>query len=83
MSMHKSGRNDAITPGASCDLKLADYINRKSKHDALMNSKPTISFEEWYNKNFIANRINGMCRRDHLELKEAMELCWNASRENS
>jgi len=82
MSMHKSGRNDTITPGASCDLKLADYINRKSKHDALINSKPKMTFDDWL---LVAT---GRDRHYHKLYGfqgslEFLEECWNASRKNS
>ena len=73
MSMHKSGRNDTITPGASCDLKLADYINRKSKHDALMNSKPKMTFEQWRDKKgFPVTSTQEPLWRE----------CWNTAQEN-
>lgn len=79
MSMHKSGRNDTITPGASCDLKLADYINRKSKHDALMNSKPKMTFDDWWSQ-YAPNKFS---LDDADSLRENFNVCWQAAQENS
>lgn len=51
MSMHKAGRNDTITPGASCDNKyktqaevtLGDYLeNRAHMYQKKM------TFDEWW-----------------------------------
>lgn len=62
--MHKSGRNDSITPGASLDLNngmsgrkeditLADYIQRKTRNDAFnqVAEEKKLTFEEWWEKN--------------------------------
>ncbi len=33
------------------DKTLSDYINRKSKNDALASCKPKLNFEDWWGKN--------------------------------
>lgn len=89
MSFHKHGRSDTKTPGAnvSTDFKqhtLGDYLNQKYRQDALdsVAAENKLTFDQWYIKNFIANRVHGMFRTDHLELDEACRLAWNAAQEN-
>lgn len=66
--MHKSGRNDTITPGASVDKTLGDYIARKSDPP-----KKKLTFEEWYNKNW------DWSRAIH---REDIEDVWYTAQEN-
>ena len=79
MSMHKSGRNDTITPGASVnkdnyptsgrkeDVTLADYIARKTKEP--------LTFEQWFAE-YLGDEWEYW-----LDIYD-MRAAWIASREN-
>lgn len=83
MGIHK-GMCGHVGPG-SIDFKedntLSDYINRKSKHDALANAKSKMSFNEWFTERYKNQKWL------HEDLKNSMyralQDCWNVSKENS
>lgn len=68
--MHKSGRNDAVNPGASVktDITLGDYIARKSEPP-----KKKLTFENWF-YTYVRNK--------HEDLEMTLEECWKAAQEN-
>lgn len=66
--MHKSGRNDTITPGASVDKTLGDYIARKSDPP-----KKKLTFENW---------LYTYVRSKHEDLEMTLRECWKAAQEN-
>ena len=77
--MHKAGRNDAVNPGASCDLDyktqaevtIGDYLENRSYR---YNEK--LTFEKWWSHNVQNIGAPGK------HYKDTFELVWNASREN-
>lgn len=70
--MHKSGRNDTITPGASVkDVTLGDYIARKSEPP-----KNKLTFEEWWVLQGF--HVDKQCD----PWKHEFKLCWKAAQEN-
>ena len=73
--MHKSGRNDSLSPGASVKT-LREYIEQKQDAPA----KKKMTFEEWY-----FQRI-GISLTEAKEYKvydlQVLEDCWNAAQEN-
>lgn len=91
MSMHKSGRNDNVTPGASLDLyngmsgrkediTLADYIHRKTRHDAFdaVNAEKKLTFDEWLLW-YIGMPFEDW---DNNLQEDDMRACWKAAQEN-
>lgn len=70
--MHKSGRNDAVNPGASVktDVTLGDYIARKSEPP-----KKKLTFEEWWASSD-EQLLFGERRKSHFKC------CWKAAQEN-
>lgn len=79
MSMH-NGMCGHIGPG-SVDFKedntLSDYINRKSKHDALANAKPKLTFSDWW------KTIGCDFYFKHESAWQTAEAAWKASQEYS
>lgn len=86
MGMHKSGRNDTTTPGASCKLDkatpvryLREYIEQMQA--GLLPKAPTnqtkkkLTFEEWWKNNY--SQLD-----KSSTLVEAYEMVWNAAQEN-
>ena len=72
MSMHKSGRNDVASPGASVkqDITLSDYIARKQEQPV----PKKLSFEEWY----ILNELETYGKTEY----DCMKISWKAAQEN-
>lgn len=72
--MHKSGRNDKTTPGASVqDVTLGDYIARKSEPP-----KNKLTFDEWLHHRFPA----GVGYELGAWVEDYLEECWKAAQEN-
>ena len=74
--MHKSGRNDATTPGASTknDMYLRDYITRKQESDSFFGS-PTpkkLTFDEWWHQH----------NDEHTHYEHDRKV-WEAAQENN
>lgn len=85
MSMHKSGRNDIKTPGASVtqDKTLADYMDRKGlftkapHNDDHRFPKKKLSFAAWYMKK-LESDFSNVYRHNRVLL----EAVWKAAQEN-
>lgn len=66
--MHKSGRNDILSPGASCsgketpgastknDMYLQDYITRKQESDSFFDTPvpKKLTFDEWWDSGHVS-----------------------------
>lgn len=59
MGMHKSGRNDTKNPGASCDLTLKDYIERKEKQIRREHQENLTAYERGYQDGYYDAVVDG------------------------
>ena len=78
--MHKSGRNDVASPGASVtqDITLADYIARKQELASSVQPTKKLTFDEYW-RTYLGGEFDFL--DGGFSIEEAAAL-WNAAQEN-